>query len=160
MISLDFLEKSNVFKGLNDDHLKAVQQCCQEKEFQRGEKIFGEGDDASCLCIVREGQVDLRFDLPGRPSSEKNTISSLTSGMTFQWSSLVTPHKTRLSSYCASRSCIVVMADRKQLTTLFEKDMRLGYLVMSNLAEIVGERFHTLQDEIANRRGHEVMFNW
>ncbi len=160
MVNLDFLEKSEIFKGLNDDQLAAVHKYCQVNEYQRGNRVFAEGDEATHLCIVTDGQVDLRFDLPGRPTSEKNTISSITQGSTFQWSSLVPPHKTRLSSYCASRVCEIVQLERGDLMELFEKDTKIGYVVMSNLAVIVGGRFHKLQNEIANRRGYETMFNW
>ncbi len=160
MVSLDFMEKCEIFKGLNDDQLTAVQKHCEIKEFQRGDKIFVEGEEASHLCIVMEGDVDLRFDMPGHPTSEKNTISSVTAGRTFEWSSLVPPNKTRLSSYCTSRTCKIVQIDRKELVRLFEKDTKTGYILMLNLAVLVGARFHCLQDEIANRRGFETMFNW
>lgn len=160
MVNLDFLEKSEIFKGLNDDQLAIVKEFCQVKEFQRGNRIFTEGDEATHLCIVLDGQVDLRFDLPGQPTSEKNTISSITETGTFQWSGLVPPHKTRLTSYCATRICEIVQIERASLMKLFEKDTKIGYIVMSNLAGVVGKRFHKLQNEIANRRGYETMFSW
>ncbi|MCP4345715.1 MAG: Crp/Fnr family transcriptional regulator [Desulfobacterales bacterium] len=160
MVNLDFLEKSEIFKGLNDDQLAEVHKFCKVNEYQRGDRIFAEGDDSTHLCIVTDGQVDLRFDLPGRPTSEKNTISSISQGGTFQWSSLVPPHKTRLSSYCASKTCEIIQIDRGDLTKLFEEDTKIGYVVMLNLAGVVGGRFHKLQNEIANRRGYETMFSW
>lgn len=159
MISLDFLEKVEVFKGLDDDQLTAVQGCCQEQEFDRGDKIFAHGENASRLYAVMSGQVDLKFEPPGGTAQDK-TLSSISETMAFGWSSLVPPNKMTLSGYCGSRKCKVATFDRDQLIQLFEKDKRLGYLVMSNLAAVVGSRFHKLQNEIAKRRGEEMMSNW
>lgn len=160
MVSLDFLEQSELFKGLDSDQLEEIQKYCDIKEFRRGEVIFAEGEDTTHLCIVFEGQVDLRFDLPGHPTSDKNTISSIPEGKAFLWSGLVAPHKARLSSYCASRTCTIIRVDRISLLRLFEKDAKAGYVMMSNLAGVIANRFYRLQDEIIKRRGYEAMFSW
>jgi NADP-reducing hydrogenase subunit HndB len=146
MTTLDFLRSVEVFKGLIDSQLAGFENHCHEMEFRQNEKLFSEGDDASCLWIVKEGRVDLRFDLPDRSTSTKNTISSISEFKTFGWSSLVAPHKYRLSSYCATKSCKVVQIEREQLVKLFKQDSKTGYLVMSNLVEIIGQRFRQLQD--------------
>jgi len=146
MTRLDFLQSAEVFKGLNDSQLSGFQDHCREMEFRQNEKLFSDGDDASCLWIVNEGRVDLRFDLPERSTSTKNTISSISEFETFGWSSLVAPHKYRLSAYCATKSCKVVQIEREQLVKLFKQDSKTGYLVMSNLLEIIGQRFRQLQN--------------
>lgn len=146
MTRLDFLQSAEVFKGLNDSQLSGFQDHCREMEFRQNEKLFSDGDDASCLWIVNEGRVDLRFDLPERSTSTKNTISSISEFETFGWSSLVAPHKYRLSAYCATKSCKVVQIEREQLVKLFKQDSKTGYLVMSNLVQIIGQRFRQLQE--------------
>jgi NADP-reducing hydrogenase subunit HndB len=146
MTRLDFLRSVEVFKGLDDSQLSGFKDHCREMEFRQNEKLFSEGDDAACLWIVAEGRVDLRFDLPDRSTSTKNTISSIAQFKTFGWSSLVAPHKYRLSAYCATQSCKVVQIEREQLAELFKQDSKTGYLVMSNLVEIIGQRFRQLQD--------------
>jgi (2Fe-2S) ferredoxin/CRP-like cAMP-binding protein len=146
MTSLDFLRSVEVFKGLIDSQLGGLKDHCREMEFRQNEKLFSEGDDASCLWIVNEGRVDLRFDLPDRSTSTKNTISSISEFKTFGWSSLVAPHKYRLSAYCATKFCKVILLEREQLVNLFKQDSKTGYLVMSNLLEIIGQRFRQLQD--------------
>ncbi len=160
MVRLDFIEKVEAFKGLNDEQMTAVQNCCEEKEFQRGDKIFGVGDEARYPWIVMEGQVDLRFDLPRRPTAEENTIASIAGGKFLGWSSLVPPYKYRLSAYCASRTCKMIKIDRTKLTKLFENDFKLGRIIMTNLAVIIGGRFNQLENEIVKRRGQDVMSNW
>ena len=145
MIGNDFLQSVGIFKGLDENQLSAVQGCCREEQHQAGSKLFGEGEPASHLYIVKKGQVDLRFDLPGRPTSEKNTISSILEFKAFGWSSLVAPHKYSLSAYCATPFCEVIKIDQPCLTKLFEKDHGLGYLVLSNMARVIGKRFQKLE---------------
>jgi NADP-reducing hydrogenase subunit HndB len=145
MIGNDFLQSVGIFKGLDANQLAAVRNCCQEEQHKVGSRLFGEGEPAASLYIVKNGQVDLRFDLPGRPTSEKNTISSILETKAFGWSSLVAPYKYSLSAYCSTQSCEVVKIDRQNLLELFEEDHRLGYLVLSNMARVIGKRFKKLE---------------
>ena len=145
MIGNDFLRSVGLLKNLDENQLSAVLGCCREKQYKSGAKLFGEGEPASDLYIVKKGQVDLRFDLPGRPTSGKNTISSIPESKAFGWSSFVAPYKYSLSAYCASQVCELIIVDRQCLAGLFEEDHRLGYLVLSNMARVIGKRFHKLE---------------
>jgi len=160
MISLEFLEDVEVFKGLSGSQLTAVQECCQKKEFEQDTKLFGEGEPADHLWIVMEGRVDLRCELPGLASSEENTISSISAGGAIGWSCFVSPYKYRLSGYCASGQCELIRIEKEHIIQLFEVDAGAGYVVMSNMAAVVGRRFNRLQDEIARLRGQHVMSGW
>jgi NADP-reducing hydrogenase subunit HndB len=140
----EFLEKVSIFKGLDSNQLDKVATRCSEKEFRHGDRLFIEGQTADNQWIVVDGQVDLRFDLPGHATSVKNTISSISACEPFGWSSLVDPNRYTLSAYCATRQCRVVILKRADLLDLFEKDADLGFRVMSNLANIIGRRFDHL----------------
>ena len=160
MISFDFLEEVEVFKGLSGSQLTAVKACCQEKEFRLDAKIFSEGDPVEHLWLVMQGRVDLRCELPGLASSEENTLSSISAGGAIGWSCFVSPYKYRLSGYCASGQCNLVRIEKEHIIKLFEMDAGIGYVVMSNMAEVVGRRFNRLQDEIARLRGQDAMSGW
>lgn len=144
MIDRAFIKDVAIFEGLSDTQLDKIKDCCIENGFRQGDKLFSEGDAADHQWIVTEGQVDLRFDLPGRPTSVKNTISSVSAHEPFGWSSLVEPNKYALSAYCATRQCGIVTIDRKDLLRLFEQDAGMGYRVMTNLANIIGKRLDRL----------------
>lgn len=160
MVSLDFLEGVEVFEGLDDDELTAVQGYCQVEEYRRGDKIFGVKDEPLYIYVVKEGEVALRHDWPGGSSSQDDTISTITEKMIFGWSSLVPPYKYRLSAHCVTRRCKVLKIDSKGLCRLFEKDSHLGYLVMSKIVSVVGSRFYQLREEIIKRRGQEIINRW
>ena len=160
MISLDFLENVEAFGDLDDDQLTAIQSCCEIAEFKRGVEIFAAGETPEYFWVVLEGQVNLTWDAMEDPALAENTITTLSEGMPFGWSSLVPPHKYRLSAHCTSRSCKTVRIPRNRLLQLFEDDAQLGYKVMSKVIIVVGQRFHQLQDEVARRRGHDIINRW
>ena len=161
MISLDFLEKVDVFKKLDDQQLQMIQECAEIVEFSRGERIFAQGADAVNVWIIMDGDVELRAEKPGsRPAAGKKNVAFLSTAQAFGWTCFVPPHRYQLSGYCASRTCQVIRLSREDLLRLFEKDEDLGFHVMSYLIEVVGTQFQQLQDEIAKKRGIELMSNW
>ena len=160
MISIDFLAEVEVFQGLDRDQLTEIEKCCHEEKCEVDDKLISEGEEAVHLWIVREGRVDLRFELPGLTSSEENTISSISKAGAFGWSSFVPPYKYRLSGHCASGNCKLIKIQKECLIQLFEKDPGIGYVVMSSMANVVGRRFHRLQEEAAKSRGHDIMGGW
>lgn len=160
MISLDFIEKVDVFSGLSDDQLSAVQSCCEEADFRRGDSLFKAGEEPRHLWVVVEGQVDLIWDAPGVAGSSGESISQLGPGMPFGWSSLVPPNTYRLSAVGASRTGRVMKVDAAGLRAIFETDAVVGYKVMSKVLALISTRFYQLQDEVARRRGHDIINQW
>jgi CRP-like cAMP-binding protein len=151
-----FLQKIEVFQGLKERELTSLDPCCQEKSYRQNNKLFGEDEEAACLWAVKKGEVDLRFDLPGRDTSDETTIATITEGKCFGWSGMVPPYKYRLSAYCVSRTCQVILISREKLFQLFERDPRIGYVVMTNIATVIGTRFQKLQEEMIIREGLDI----
>lgn len=146
MNGLDFLEKVDIFKGFNKGQLNAVSSAGRKKEFFYGDRLFGEGEDADRIWLVMKGQVDLRFDLPGRQTSEENTVFSITATQTLGWSSFVPPFKYALSAYIATKTSEILQITKDHLLECFEKDPRMGLLFMTNVAAITSMHFDQLQE--------------
>jgi len=160
MIDIDFLDKVQIFQGLNEEQLAQVIKYCEGVDFQPGVKLFNQGEDAVYLWIVKEGQVELRFDAGGGASSQEHTISSISEAGAFGWSSFTSPNKYRLSGFCGDTPCKLIRVDREALRQLFDKDAQIGYVVMSNVAAVVGTRFHEFQEEAARQRGQDLLGGW
>jgi len=146
MVSLDFLKTVDLLKGLDQDQLASIQGECEEKKYLRGKKFFGEGEEAKDLWIVVEGRIDLCFELPGRTPPEIITISSISAGESFGWSSFVPPYEYRYSAYGSGDFCTVLRVGKESLIQLFENDFTMGYRVMTNLGEIMSGQFKQLQE--------------
>jgi signal transduction histidine kinase len=54
-----FLRRAYLFKGLSDDEIKLVAECCDEEERDPGDVIFVEGSTADRFYIVMEGRVEV-----------------------------------------------------------------------------------------------------
>lgn len=165
MVSYEIFEKLEAFEGMTDDHLAALQPHAAEETYRKGDKLFTEGEPATEVWFVLEGQVGLYFEMPdGRPSSSDTRVSSIGEddwvAKTFGWSCFVPPYTMRLSAYCLSRSCKVVKVSRDGLLKLFKKEPEAGYMFMSHLVRVVGYRFHQFRDEIAKLRGEYLMSGW
>ena len=143
---LEFLRSVDGFESLSDDQLALCESFSKEKTFQQGEQLFKDGEAAGYLWVAKEGAIDLRFDLPGRETSEDNTILSIQAQRVFGWSSLMPPHKYRLSAYCASGLCRVEMIDTEKLMAFLLENPNIGYQVLSSVLRAVGRRFERLRD--------------
>jgi hypothetical protein len=161
MMCIDFLKKADIFKDLDDERLQAIQNYAEQVEFNKEERIFTHGANAANVWILAEGDVELRSEPPGKDVSGQEPAVSFTSAAhAFGWTCFVPPYKYRLSGYCASGKCKVIKFKREDLIRLFESDKSTGYHVMLYLIGAVGRQFEQLQDEIARRRGIEVMSRW
>ena len=160
MVELDFLDKVQIFQGLNQNQLAEVIQYCEEVEFRPGTELFKQGEDAAFLWIVKEGRVDLRFEAGDQASAEEHTISSISEAGAFGWSSFTSPNKYRLSGYCADMACKLIKVNREGLGSLFKKDAQIGYVVLSNVAKVIGTRFHEFREEAARQRGQDLLGGW
>ena len=145
MACLDLLQQIEAFQTLTEEELGVIDSFCREKEFNHGERIFKEGDDATHLYAVKQGLVDLRFDLPARETSEAHTLSSIPEKRIFGWSSMVPPYRYKLSAYCASDTCRVIMIERSRFHDYLREYPDVGYRVLSELLRVVGKRFQRLQ---------------
>jgi len=182
MISMDFLRKAKDLKKLNEEQLRAIQSCCKQKEFRKGDRLFRQGETALHVWVLTQGEISLRFDVPEQilhdsyslmmeedtqaanapkdRTSEKNTISVITKGMSFGWSSFVPPYKYSLSAYCETDVCELIRAERDDLINVFEEDPQIGYVIMSHFVKVVGQRFYKLQSEVVKRKEDAAMFKW
>jgi CRP-like cAMP-binding protein len=160
MPSLDFLRRTMIFDGLPEESLSKVAECCSEIECKAGDRIFRDGEKAETMYIVMEGRVDLRFEVPGRPSSPEDTISSMRQGQPFGWSALVQSPIYSLSAYSATEKSRLLAVSRECLLALFDEEPKTGFVVMSNLAEVIRIRFHQLQEELGRRKGRTSGQSW
>jgi len=148
MPCLELLQDVEAFKTLTEKELAEIEEFCREKSFAHGERIFKEGDDATHLYVVKQGLVDLRFDLPARETSEAHTLSSVAESRLFGWSSMVPPFRYKLSAYCASETCKVAMIERSRFHGYLRQYPEIGYRVLSELLKVVGKRFQRLQGTV------------
>ncbi|MFP4571600.1 MAG: Crp/Fnr family transcriptional regulator [Desulfobacterales bacterium] len=162
MISLDFMDRVEMFKDLPDEYLKALQDAAESAEYKKGELFFRQGEPARHLWIVIDGEVELRCEpcADGLQQQARDPVAFVSAAQAFGWTCFVPPYQYRLSGYCASRRCRLLKFEKNELENLFQKYPEMGFAVMKYTITALGTQFQELQDEIARQRGHEIMNRW
>lgn len=165
MLTLEMIEELSIFKAFEKSELKKILEICTVEEFQKGNRLFCEGDAAKEMWIVKEGEIQLRFEMPdSKPSTDEHAMSShyneKPESQVFGWSCFIPPYKMSLSAYCVSRRCQVVKIKSVLLKNLMESDPVIGFKIMSYLVQVVGYRYKQMQEEVVKFVGINMMNSW
>jgi CRP/FNR family cyclic AMP-dependent transcriptional regulator len=137
MDSTKILEKVDIFQGLSPRQLESLAQVSQEKKYRGGETVFTEHSSGAEVHIIKKGKVCIELGLKGKPNTA--TIQRLSTGQIFGELALVDKRNRSATAICEN-DCEIITIDRDKLDELFERDSRLGYIVMKNLAQLLAER--------------------
>lgn len=144
MIDANMLRGINFFDGLTTSELSQLSKIFMIVKLKKGDKIFSRGDSAEDFYIVRSGKVYLSFQISILLADQEIVVDIVSAGNVFGWSSLVWPYKLTLSTYCDEDSELVQMRG-KDLLALCAKKHRIGYIIMGNLARVIGSRMDRIQ---------------
>ena len=136
----DERERFAFLEGLTPEESHTILQRCQIARVKKGEKIFRAGESADSLYLVRSGQIELRFPVVYYSGTVEIPLDMIRAGEVCGWSALIPPHSYTLMG-CATEDSELLQFKRTDLQDACESSPRLGYLVMKNVARIIGERY-------------------
>lgn len=145
MVSPELLRRFACFSGATEQSLKQVAMLSEEKSAAAGEVLFREGQVATHLYIVVDGEVDIQYVLG---DGSHQTVDTLIAGDFMMWSSLVEPHTTH-STGVARTSVKLVAIDAPKFLDLLESEPALGFNVMKSVAAAIAHRLHGARLQIA-----------
>jgi len=143
--ALEALRDVELFRGLSEEHRRAVAAVATERQAAAGEILFRLGGHADALYVVKQGRVDLTFPLQVLGETREVRFQSLDAGRTLGWSALVPPHLLTMSARATTEVELIVLPGERLLAVLAAQPA-IGHVVMSNLAGVVAARFHELQE--------------
>ena len=143
----ELLKQSRIFEGLGEDELQQITKISQLAKFNKGERIFNFGDAAEHLFIVKEGEIELRFQVTYQNLSHEVCLERKCRGEPLGWSALTEPYRYTLSAYSVTSSELLQMG-HKELIELCESDNHLGYVLMRNIARLIARRFMLTQEKL------------
>lgn len=145
MTIIDTLKSSELFGGLETDHLEKVSVLCRGGSYREGMMIFKEGDEATEFYVLTEGRVALEMEVcpvPNRPAIP-TAVDVISKGESFGWSALVEPYVYTLSARCMT-NCTVLAIKGDMLRKVMADDPVLGFELMKRLARLISLRLtHT-----------------
>lgn len=141
---LDLLKEAKVFRECTTEELKEVADITQSLTLKNGERVFDAKNPAEYLYIVAKGAVELRFTVTHYRAAKEVTIDRILEKEAFGWSSLREPHPYTLSALAVKDSKLLRLS-AKDVKRLCAENHHLGYVLMKNIADIIGERFDLAQ---------------
>ena len=131
------LKQVNIFNGLSPEELNSIAILCKNRDYKANELIFAEKSKGRELYIVTKGQVRIELGIKGK--NDYATVHRVGKGELFGELVLLN-QGTRSGTARSETDCETITIDGNALLDLFEKNMRIGYVVAMNLASLLSTR--------------------
>lgn len=146
MEEADYLANSRLFRGLELEQLAALYQVSEMVTFGGGERIFAEGEPGECLYVVMEGQVRISITTPGLG---EEALAILGPGDSFGEMAVVDRDPKERSATAITHADVALLTiGQRDLHLLFERDPRLGFIVMQNLLRSLSDQLRATNHKI------------
>ncbi len=152
---IELLKQSSFFEGLSVEELQQIANVTQILKVKKDDRIFEAGSPAEFLFVVGTGEIDLRFKVTYYNAVAEISLDTKSSGKAFGWSALIGPHRYTLSAIALEDSDLLQM-NQKDIKRLCEANNHLGYVLMRNLAKMVGDRF-TRVEQVLIRQAQQSL---
>ena len=139
------LNSCYLFQGLAQSQIERIVAITREQQFQKGQWLFLEGQEAKHLYLVKDGAVELVIKVEDvieipiaiiRPNDGCLGIGAL-----------VEPYLYSLSARCLDDSTLLVIP-KTQLHELMHADSELHCAIMTNLAKKLLNRLKETRQEV------------
>ncbi len=132
---LDALEVMSLLKGCSKEQAHRLASLCTVKEVKAGEALFEEGQDASEMYVVLDGEISVHMPHKEEP------VASVASGECLGEISFLT-RKVHSATARAERDSKLVVLTNQELDQLVRQRPDIGLLLYRNLAHGLGEKLH------------------
>lgn len=130
------------FKGMEDEYIQLLSECATNVRFLPGEQIVKEGQHADRMFLIRYGKAALNVYTANRGPL---TIQTLEPGEVLGWSWMMPPFRWHFDVVAVEPTRAIAL-DGECMRRKCAQDPKLGYELMSRVAELVVERLnHTRQ---------------
>jgi len=140
MNSIESLIKDNfLFKYLENKFIKEIAQCTTEVQYNAGDFIFHEGEEAVNLNIIRQGKVAIEIFAPKQGAV---TIETIGRNEVLGWSWFIPPYRRHFDAQ-AIEITRVLSIEAECLRNLCKNEPALGYSLMQKLIHVIVERLQS-----------------
>ena len=141
------LNQCSLFKGVLESDLEKISDLCEGETYKKGCRLFDDSDPADTLFLIRTGIVTIH--LFSITPAYDITITKLFAGDVLGEFSLL-KNKTRQTAATSLEEVEVWKIDTAKLKELIVGDSELGFVIMSNLSDIMSERIKARNRRILN----------
>ena len=145
MVGIDTLKKIHFLENLSDEILEKVAAIAQLETFDEEAILVRQDQNQHLIYMLASGKIFLNC----RSGSGKAlTLDELSPGQTFGVSALIGDGESvaTFTAICAEE-CTVITLSGDEMIQLFEKDYKLGHILMQQVVELFKSKMnkHTRQ---------------
>jgi CRP-like cAMP-binding protein len=139
------LNSCYLFQGLPQSQIERIVAITREQQYQKGQWLFHEEQEATHLYLVKSGAVELvikvedTIEIPIAVVRPDNGCLGV--------SALIDPYQYSLSARCLDDSTLLAIS-QTQLVELMNADAELHRIVMANLAKKLLNRLKETRQEV------------
>ena len=145
MISVEELKYYRHFAGVNNQHLKDIALISHEKTFQKGDRLFREGNTATHLMFLKSGEINVVYLLG---DGREVIADTLVPGDTLAWSAVLAPHRLTASGI-GNKDGSLILIEAEGLRKLCDEDTDFGYSLMREIAGTLRSRLSAMRVQAA-----------
>jgi CRP/FNR family transcriptional regulator, cyclic AMP receptor protein len=150
-----FLRETPIFGGLPERVLSRLVAAIRVLRVETGTKIFAEGDLASCMFVVAEGELEICKR--GRNGADF-CLAVLGRGACVGEMSLI-DIQARSASVVALSPAVLYLLNQADIAKLYETDLEVYALLISNIAREISRRLRCA-DQVLVDMGVAVQGAW
>jgi CRP/FNR family cyclic AMP-dependent transcriptional regulator len=134
------------FKDFHASHVELLSKCASNFKFTAGSYIFHDGEAADRLYLIRTGKIAVVLQMAGR---DPMAIMTVHAGGVVGWSWLFPPYRWHFSARVMEDTSGIAL-DAKCILVKCEEDYQLGYDLMRECANVMGERLQATRAQLLN----------
>ncbi|MBW2222492.1 MAG: cyclic nucleotide-binding domain-containing protein [Deltaproteobacteria bacterium] len=140
MAAIEDLKNNEFFKGIPDSDIKEILPFCKKKSFDTGINICTHGVRGKEFFLLLDGRVELKI-----PTDKEYGLAVVFAkvGDAFGFSGLLEPHTYTSMARCVKRANVIAIEMDPFLDFIYNKNIKLGFSIMKNLALIIMNRLDT-----------------
>lgn len=144
-----------LFSGLADTDAADLVRLGSRLSLEPGQLLFRIGDDATHLYVIEHGAIELRMPMQVDGHDEEVRIEDCLAGHTLGWSTIVPPHRFTLKAAAREHTALLAFP-RDGLLAHFASHPAVGYVVLRNIAAVLGQRLQVFQAMWVRQMQHIV----
>ena len=135
------LKSCKFFKGLKEDHIRAIANMCRVQEYAAGDHIFHQGDVGDRIYVVAEGHVHLERSVNLGSRQGSAVIGLIRKGRVFGcWSTLLDEKHTLMSSAICQKPTKVIIIKGLDLRQMMHDNHEVGFRILESLCFLLRDR--------------------
>jgi CRP-like cAMP-binding protein len=138
------IEQADMLHGVSAADAARLIALGSRIQVPTGAQLFELGTEAGDVFIIERGRIALTLPMRIGARHEDILVEERTAGQMVGWSGLIPPHRFTLKASAQIDTDVLVLP-RAPVLAFFDANPAIGYVVMQNLASIVGQRLQVFQ---------------